>query len=300
MTSFTSLSAVAKIRADFQRNVKIPIAKHRKLKPAILCTWLSELTTRIQTLLLDFKASFNNHKPEEQTESIDQTVFNESYLISQINIAIRQLFSTLFIEALIAHAQQAYLSWLKQPPSKRKSFLLKEFQFCHRFGWTDSYKQKYIDLFYEIIEHKADKLCKGEYQDEFLTILRKWVNSNILPFGVTLLYSENSSNCPHVTENNDRNCLYLEPLLHNSLLQALSKTRATELFEIVADFPDSMVAIRELKEAANASSNMAYVGRIFKAAVCKRLLHTGAGTSQILEMYVVLYFFHTLTALVLS
>ena len=29
-----------------------------------------------------------------------------------------------------------------------------------------------------------------------------------------------------------------------------------------------------------------YVGKIFKAAICKRLLHSGASTSQILEMYV--------------
>ena len=29
-----------------------------------------------------------------------------------------------------------------------------------------------------------------------------------------------------------------------------------------------------------------YIGKVFKAAICKRLLHSGASTSQILEMYV--------------
>jgi anaphase-promoting complex subunit 2 len=42
----------------------------------------------------------------------------------------------------------------------------------------------------------------------------------------------------------------------------------------------------QLKDAATASSSLSLVGKTLRASVCRRLLHTGASTSQILDLYV--------------
>jgi anaphase-promoting complex subunit 2 len=176
-----------------------------------------------------------------------------------------------------------------------------------------------MNLLYHIIEKKVEKLCKGEYQTEFLIILRQWIDAHVLPYAIIILaqdrencevelsekvvennrnYNEsNNKNNNHNNQNDNNNDnnnndvsneLKLKILLHNCVLSALSKFRAYELFEIVADYPESYMAIKELKEAANSSITgiLPYIGKVFKEVVCKRLLHTGASTSQILDMYI--------------
>ena len=74
--------------------------------------------------------------------------------------------------------------------------------------------------------------------------------------------------------------------MEGALCNSLSRLRASELFEIVMEFPDSLEAIRELKTAATVANNLSLVGHAFRATINKRLLHLGATTSQILDMYV--------------
>jgi hypothetical protein len=51
---------------------------------------------------------------------------------------------------------------------------------------------------------------------------------------------------------------------------------------MVAEFPDSLPSLRELKQTATITNNMGYLGKVFRATVQRRLLHMGASTSQIL------------------
>lgn len=51
---------------------------------------------------------------------------------------------------------------------------------------------------------------------------------------------------------------------------------------MVAEFPDSLPSLRELKQTASITNNMGYLGKVFRATVQRRLLHMGASTSQIL------------------
>lgn len=67
-----------------------------------------------------------------------------------------------------------------------------------------------------------------------------------------------------------------------SLAENFTKVRSQKLFEIVADYPDSIPSLRELKHTALMSNNMGYLGKVFRVAVQRRLLHMGASTSQIL------------------
>lgn len=260
------------IRIDLQNSIQIPVTSNSKTKSAALCNWLNNLSLKIMNILHESKLSnvpAANHPVH----------ITESHIIFQINMIIRQLYPNTFVKAIKAHARQAYKNWLKQPILNKTIFLLQEFRYCEIFGWTDLYQQKYIDILHEIIENTVEKLCKGEYQNEFLTDLRIWIDGNILPFASIVLLNTNYEqvqqlqqndilNTSHNTANfentekikNSNYILKLKNIFHASLLNTLSKYRANELFDIVADFPESMPAVKELKESASSSNNMAYVG----------------------------------------
>lgn len=249
----TSSSLVARLRTELLTKITTP----NNAKPSSLRSWLCVSQLVISSLLKELK--------EESEFSVEQSfgtllnqegVWDETFVVLQINLTIRQLFPDTFISALIAHARYLFKSWLRSPSSSRLISVMKEFELCKKFGWTDLYRQNYTDILHQAIEQRVDLLCKGEYQTEFLPELRSFVNERILPFAMNILSQDKKVNLQSDNENNSK----LKILFQNSLLHAMSKSKAKELFEIVADFPDSIIAIKELKEAANKTSNMPYIG----------------------------------------
>jgi hypothetical protein len=252
---------VAHLRAELQNKINVPKSFRSKLKPSALCCWLSELQSVLTEILVESKSYFDL----QFSEVVDLQLLSggsryESHVILQINLLIRQLFPEIFVLALTAHARLAFKRWLRYPKSSRSCSFIEEFQLCKKFGWSDIYSQKYINMLHEAIEEKVENLCKGEYQTEFLPELRQYVDVTILPFALNIfsrdLTSEKSANLLVEKDSESK----LRDLLQHSLLHALSKSRAKELFEIVADFPDSIMAIKELKEAANGSANIPHIG----------------------------------------
>ena len=201
-----------------------------------------------------------------------RTAESEDFVYFHINVTIKRLWDDSFTEALLAHAAFAYQTWQKQPSlERRKTYLQTEFGFCQRIGWTDLYAKQYMSLLHDIIDTKVEDLCKGDFQNNFLVELNEWTEAEVLAFAAPILTNlENTTQ--HQQQHNRRPTIRKHILAHQeltnhlnmSLYKSISTTRAKELFEMVADFPDSMVAIKELKEAATASSSMATVGKIFR------------------------------------
>ena len=127
--------------------------------------------------------------------------------------------------------------------------------------------------------------CAGEYSSCQIPELEKWLDKVLLPFACNVKCCSTN-----VVKNLNlgRALEDMRPILKQALYQIFSKVRAKEMFEIAADFPDSMVAIKELKDAASASSSFGYIGKIFRPIVKRRLLHTGASTSQILDFFILM------------
>ena len=208
------------------------------------------------------------------------TAETEDFVCFHINITIKRLWGDSFTEALLAHASFAYQTWQAQPSLEgRETYLLTEFGFCQRIGWTDLYANQYMSLLHDIIDTKVEDLCKGDFQNNFLVELNEWTEAEVLAFAAPILTNlENTDDYqmmttsqhqqPHTRQPTIRKHILTRQELTNhlnmSLYKSISTTRAKELFEMVADFPDSMVAIKELKEAATASSSMATVGKIFR------------------------------------
>lgn len=246
-------SLLARLRNELLTKISAPT----NAKPSSLRNWLRDSQLLISRILTDLKAEAEFClNTTSEVISIQDGLLDETFIVLQINLTIRQLFPDTFISALIAHARHSFRSWLRSPTTGRLITVVKEFELCKKFGWTDLYRQNYTDMLHQAIEQMVDQRCIGQYQTEFLPELRSFVDERILPFAMKILSSDKKVDLPSDNEKNFK----LKVLFHNSLLLAISKSRAKEFFEIVADFPDSIIAIKELKEAANKTSNMPYIG----------------------------------------
>jgi len=62
--------------------------------------------------------------------------------------------------------------------------------------------------------------------------------------------------------------------------------RMEEIFEIVAEYPDSFIAVVELKKVLEITGMHQAMARALKMALVKRLNHPGANTQQIIDVYI--------------
>ncbi|MGK3743138.1 MAG: anaphase-promoting complex subunit 2 [Bacillariaceae sp.] len=62
--------------------------------------------------------------------------------------------------------------------------------------------------------------------------------------------------------------------------------RMEEIFELVAEYPDSHTAVVELKKVLEITRMHQAMARALKTALVKRLNHPGANTSQIIDVYI--------------
>ena len=169
----------------------------------------------------------------------------------------------------------------------------------HNLGWIRLYKEEFMQAVYDEIEKHLKDVCSGEFESRMLPELQEWLQETILPFAKLLHYGsqnavpgENDVTVGDLTailedeEDQNQSERTLWPKLANSLLRSFSLLRGTELFDIIRDFPDSMPAAKELRDAVAGSNTLGAVGKVFRPILARRLLHVGAATTQILDMYV--------------
>ncbi len=183
-----------------------------------------------------------------------------------------------------------------------------ELNTLHLLKWHVLYASDMEEAVQRAITYHVQETCRGDFESKFLSILQNWLHHHMFPFVCALFHV--STDAPvHATQsmdstnedNVDMSCsgpdvelditrVYtttdsLWKQLAQSLLTAFSALRSEELFAIVADFPDSLRAVREFKQAAIACNCLGSVGRAFRLEVTRRLLHPGASTQQIIDMY---------------
>jgi len=62
--------------------------------------------------------------------------------------------------------------------------------------------------------------------------------------------------------------------------------RMEELFDIIADHPDSQPAVLELRQVLEKTNMHLQLGETLQQSLKKRLIHPGANTSQIIDVYI--------------
>lgn len=168
----------------------------------------------------------------------------------------------------------------------------------HNLGWVKLYSREMMEAVHEEIGKHVKRECRGEFEEKLIPGLQQWLQDTMLPFAKMLKYSPVMSESDELVnastlvamleseEERERLEHSLWPTLAMSALRSFSLLRATELSDIIMEFPDSMVAVKELRDAITASDTLGEVGKIFRPIISRRLLHVGASTSQILDMYV--------------
>lgn len=161
-------------------------------------------------------------------------------------------------------------------------------QSIRSLGWFQMYHGIMMRVLYKTMRSHIVTKCKDEFQVPFIPELKQWLEFTLVPFLEASLGSASGDRFGAGVSSKKSIGLSarLRSQLSVSLLRALAETRAQELFNIVADYPDSMCAVRELKEAMVSTDTLSIVGKEFKAVVQRRLLHMGASTAQIVGFYV--------------
>lgn len=77
-----------------------------------------------------------------------------------------------------------------------------------------------------------------------------------------------------------------ESRLDYATSECFCQTRIGEIFDVVADYPDSLPAVHELRDALDRTRMHARLASGLKASLCRRLIHPGANTSQIISVYI--------------
>eukprot|EP01038_Epipyxis_sp_PR26KG_P010296 gene10296-13841_t len=148
-----------------------------------------------------------------------------------------------------------------------------QFQLLHNLKWTKLYQKYYMKALVELAEQYISKLCKNDdFTEKILPNISIWTRNQLKPFAEMIF--------------NDKNLFVVTDEIHKASIDLFTKYRSKVLFEMITDFPDSLPAIKELKETSQYSNNLTFIAKLFRTIVCKRLLHMGASTSQILDFYV--------------
>ena len=124
------------------------------------------------------------------------------------------------------------------------------------------------------IDSFVSTLLHSTYTEAYLPACKSWYRKSIIPF-IEEIYQDSIANMYDLSKR-----------INSFILASVSRSRTKELFEIIADYPDSSVAILELRDTSQSTDNQTHIGRSFRQVVCKRLLHPGASTNQILDMYI--------------
>jgi len=168
---------------------------------------------------------------------------------------------------------------------ERRKQVSKMLSSLRSLGWFKMHRGSLLAVLHRAIKVHIEERCKDEFQRPFIPELRQWLQFTLMPF-LEAAVGNSSSSSSNGGGGGGSSTNTLPAQMTDSLLKALAETRAQELFNIVADFPDSMCAVKELKEAMSSTGMLSVVGKEFKSTVQRRLLHMGASTTQIVTFYV--------------
>jgi anaphase-promoting complex subunit 2 len=164
-------------------------------------------------------------------------------------------------------------SCILSPKSKSNYASVKEL--FHKFRWQSIYQSVCLECIGNIILHHLNTLTENAtFEDRLLDKLKMWLTTVIIPFVEDFLqYSK-----------------VIQAKVCRAALELFVNLQFRKLFEMITDFPDSLVALKELHHCINIEietyDTMGIAGPMLRNILSRRLLHLGATTSQILDFYI--------------
>ena len=154
--------------------------------------------------------------------------------------------------------------------------------------WVNRLEPACTSVLYEKLETHIEEMCKGEFEEPLLLQLDDWMEKVALrwlrivhaPTPTDIITNNGQSG------NNDGAYLSWRKRLNFHLYTTFGKLRIRELFDIIKNYPDTEPAIVDLRECLKRTHQHRQVTSSLRDAFERRLLHPGAKTEAILEIYV--------------
>jgi anaphase-promoting complex subunit 2 len=140
--------------------------------------------------------------------------------------------------------------------------------------WIDNEVQEPLDRALEetIVAHVSSCIAGEFYQDCLMDEIMEWSTKVLHPWIQNLL-------------GGDLITLW-KPRLTAAVQHAFVRIRLDELFDLVADYPDSHPAVLELAAVLQQTHLHQELGQALQTSLERRLIHPGAATSQIIDVYI--------------
>lgn len=133
----------------------------------------------------------------------------------------------------------------------------------------DIFTQPLNQALHETVTSYICKTITGIYdREDLLDGIMNWKNEELAP----LLHKLTSD-------------ISLDERLNHTINECYCQTRQNEIFDMIADYPDSYHSFVDLNRAIQKTHKMNALVKDLKEALRKRLLHPGAQTGQILQVY---------------
>lgn len=192
-------------------------------------------------------------------------------VMARADVAFLHAFQRLFQESLMARQTQHD----GHEPSAM------EMQFFENLRYLDWIRPQGLleealgAALHETILKRVRSTIAGDYESEGLfDQIRDYQNTIVVPWLLDLVGEERL----HV----DDWTLKIE----FTCAECYCLVRNEEIFELVADYPDSHLAVMELKHVLEQTKMYSPLGQALKQSLIRRLNHPGAGTNQIIDVYI--------------
>lgn len=141
----------------------------------------------------------------------------------------------------------------------------------HRMNWNKICQRVCFKALGDLVQQKVAEVCEADFDEAIFPELETWLDDELLPYA-ELVFGE-------------EDCIYYDHI-RTASVEIFIRLRADKIFDMIADFPDSTPALKELHLSINNRDNIGLVGKQLRSTLNRRLLHLGASTTQILDFYV--------------
>ncbi|CAH1957453.1 unnamed protein product [Acanthoscelides obtectus] len=138
--------------------------------------------------------------------------------------------------------------------------------------------QDLTDVIYNYTHSHIQKICKDSFDTNYIWTLEKWLKNVVLNW-LGKIYC-------HDTSPGDDPMLMFNNKLTNFLYNSYTKIRIDQLFNIIIEYPESLPALSDLRDALPKTDLKPLLTETLQKAMETRLLHPGVSTPDILTAYV--------------
>lgn len=231
----------------------------------------------LQKILAEKFDGFDNIKTENELiwfklliELINSFELNDTTHMYTMKI-IKYRYSNRIENVLTQVFRKAFKDWRKEVDSHELAFLCniisRESQIIKQFNGRIN------DILAQEVYMYIKQTIQGNYDSSFLDDISLFIKNTLIPFVNTKFFKIQDVS------------LFYDNILKQALI-GYSFIRSEELFEIITEYPDSVPSIVELKEVMLKCGSLNIIGKMLKSTIKKRLLHIGASTNQILDVYI--------------